>query len=194
MKKHKPSGSAIFMYIVIAVTVTIAVVCFALYYGNFYRSTAVLWTGIASFTIVYHFWGRIIMGNVTKLFKIDYNHWWFKQRTFEKTIYKLWGVKKWKSKALTYNPELFSLKDYTFEDIAKTMAKVEVDHWVNELISLSTIAFGFIWGNKWLFIITAIIAMLFDAQFIAIQRFNRPRILKVIELQKKKAEKKLNKA
>jgi len=174
------------MYIVIAIAVIIFTTCFILYYGGFYESAAVLWTGITAFTITYHFWGRLIMGNVTKLFSIDYNHWWFKERGFEKGLYKLLKVKSWKGKVLTYNPELFSLKDYSMEDIAKTMTKAETDHWINELISLSTLVFGLIWGEMWIFVLTAILAMLFDGQFIIIQRFNRPRVLKVIELQKKK--------
>ena len=82
MPNHKPSGSAIFMYIVIALAVAITVVCFTLYYGGVYKDSAALWIGVTAFTIMYHFWGRIIMGNVTKLFKIDYNYWWFKERSF----------------------------------------------------------------------------------------------------------------
>ncbi len=194
MVKHKPSGSAIFMYCVIAITVVLTVFCFVLYYGNIYKSSAILWIGVSAFTIMYHFWGRIIMGNVTKLFKIDYDHWWFKERGFEKGLYKFLRVKKWKGKALTYNPELFSLKDYSFEDIAKTMTKAETDHWINELISISTLLFGFIWGQMWIFVLTAAIAMLFDGQFIVIQRFNRPRVLKAIEIQKRKEKKKLHTA
>ena len=27
----------------------------------------------------------------------------------------------------------------------------EVDHWINEIISLTTILFGFIWGKTWIF-------------------------------------------
>ena len=190
MPKHKPSGSAIFMYIVIAVALTIAAICFVFYYGGHNENAIVLWIGVTAFTIMYHFWGRIIMGNVTKLFKIDYNHWWFKERGFEKGLYKLLKVKNWKGKVLTYNPELFSLKDYSMEDIARTMTKAETDHWINELISLSTLVFGLIWGEMWIFALTAVLAMLFDGQFIVIQRFNRPRVLKVIEIQNKKEERK----
>ena len=77
------------------------------------------------------------------------------------------------------------IKDYSLEEIANTMSKVEVDHWINEIISLSTLSFGLIWGNFWIFLLTAIIAMLFDAQFIVIQRFNRPRIVKLLEREKR---------
>ena len=130
MAKHKPSGSAIFMYCVIALAVVLSAVCFILYYKNIYHSSAVLWTGVTAFTIMYHFWGRIIMGNVTKLFKIDYRQMWFKEKGFEKSLYKTLKVKKWKDKALTYRPELFSLKDYSLEEIANTMSKAETDEYL----------------------------------------------------------------
>ena len=184
----KKSGPAIFMYSVIAIAIIISLVCFIIYYGNFYKNEVILWIGIISFTIMYHFWVRIIMGNVSKLFKkhIHYDHWWFKEKKFEKKLYEILKVKKWKGKALTYNPELFSFKDYSLEEIAYTMTKAEVDHWINEAISLSTLLFAIPWGNFWAFAITAIAAMIFDSQFIIIQRYNRPRLIKLIEKESKK--------
>lgn len=183
MKKSKKSGPAIFMYCVIAITAIISLFSFSLYYMNIYSNSTILWIGVTTFTIMYHLWLRIIMGNVTKLFNkhINYNQWWFKQRNFEKGLYNVLRVKKWKGRALTYNPELFSLKDNSLESIANTMVKAELDHWMNEIISLSTLLFSFIWGEFWIFAITAFIAMLFDAQFIVIQRFNRPRIIKILK-------------
>ena len=186
MEKAKKSGPAIFMYSVIAVMVTAAAACLGLYYGGRTESGAVLWTGIVAFMIVYHFWGRLIMGNVTKLFPINRNHWWFRQHFFEKKLYELLRVKKWKGKALTYNPELFSMKDRTLTEIADTMAKVEVDHWVNEVISLLSILFSLLWGQFWIFFATAVFAMIFDGQFIAIQRYNRPRVVRMIKRERKR--------
>ena len=122
------------------------------------------------------------MGNVTKLFKkhINYNQWWFKEKSFEKKLYKKLKVKNWKKKVLTYNPELFDLKQNSLEDIANTMVKSELDHWINEVISLTTLLFAIPWGEFWIFFITAVAAMLFDGQFIIVQRYNRPRVLKVL--------------
>jgi len=187
--KVKKSGPAIFMYCVIAITFITSIICFTLYYKNIHRNTVILWIGIVAFTIMYHLWVRIIMGNVSKLFKkhINYNKKWFKERKFEKGLYKLLRVKEWKGKALTYNPELYSLKDNSLEDIANTMCKSEVDHWINELISLSTLLFAIPWGNFGAFLITAIAAMIFDGQFIVIQRYNRPRVLNGIERRNKKS-------
>lgn len=191
MSKAKKSGPAIFMYCVIVTTLITSIICFYLYYANIHRNGAVLWTGITAFTIMYHFWVRIIMGNVSKLFKkhINYKQKWFQEKKFEKKLYKVLKVKEWKGKALTYNPESFSLKEHSLEEIANTMAKSEVDHWINEVISLSTVLFAIPWGMFWLFLVTAIAAMIFDSQFIIIQRYNRPRIVKILEKESRKEEK-----
>ena len=183
MSKSKKSGPAIFMYSVIVITLITSVTCFIIYYKNINNNKVILWTGITAFTIMYHFWVRIIMGNVSKLFKkhINYRQWWFKERKFEKKLYKTLKVKQWKDKALTYNPESFSLKEHSLEEILNTMAKSEVDHWINEAISVSTIFFAILWGELWIFAITAFAAMIFDSQFIIIQRYNRPRVIKVLE-------------
>ena len=184
--KHKISGPAAFMYCVIAVSLTVCAICFGLYYGKVYPNKAILWTGVVAFMIMYHLWVRIIMGNVSKLFNIRYSQAWFRQLPFEEKLYSFLKVKKWKDKALTYNPELFSLKDYSLEAVANTMAKAETDHWINELISLFSIPFALIWGQPWVFAVSAAAAMVFDGQFIVIQRYNRPRILRIMSKKSRK--------
>ena len=184
MPKQKKSGSAIFMYSVIALTVIVSVVCFVLYYGDKTENNTVLWVGIVSFMIMYHFWLRIIMGNVSKLFRINPESKWFQEKSFEKSLYRFLRVKKWKGKALTYNPESFSLEKHSLEEISAVMTKSETDHWINEIISLTSILFSLIWGEFQIFFITAIFAMIFDAQFIVIQRYNRPRVKRILQKQK----------
>ncbi len=182
-QKPRKSGSAIFMYCVIGLTLAISIAAFTLYYGNFYPSGVILWTGITAFTIMYHFWVRIIMGNVSKLFTIHRRQRWFRELPFEKKLYELLRVRYWKGKALTYNPESFSLQHHSLEEICNTMCKSEVDHWINQIISVTTVFFGLIWGELWIFALTAVIAMVFDAQFIVIQRYNRPRVLRLMKKQ-----------
>ena len=188
MGKTKKSGPAIFMYCVIGITLITSIICFYLYYGNVQKNETILLIGIVAFTIMYHFWVRIIMGNVSKLFRkhIKYNQWWFKERKFEKSFYKLLREKEWKGKALTYNPESFSLKEHSLEEIVNTMSKSEIDHWINEVISLSTLLFAIPWGEFWIFLVTAIVAIIFDSQFIIIQRYNRPRVMRILEKENKK--------
>ncbi|MBQ8409596.1 MAG: hypothetical protein IJY39_12120 [Clostridia bacterium] len=187
MSQRKKSGSAIFMYCVIGLTLLLSAMCFLLYYGGWIRHGVVLWTGITAFTVLYHFWLRIIMGNVTKKFKLHYSQWWFHERRFEKKLYKFLRVRRWKEKVLTYDPAAFSVENHSLEEIANTMTKAETDHWINELISVTTLFFAIPWGAFWIFLATAILAMLFDAQFIVVQRYNRPVVLRVIERKKQRA-------
>ena len=188
MKLFQTSGPALFMYTVIVCCLIASLVCFYVYYNAIFVNEFILWIGITTFTILYHFWGRIILGNVSKIFRrfISYKSWWFKERSFEKDLYEKLKVKKWKKNALTYNPEQFDLKENSLEELINTMTKSEVDHWINEIISVTTMFFGFIWKELWLaFIISAIAAMIFDGQFIVIQRYNRPRVLKILKKEKK---------
>lgn len=187
-EKKVKSGSALFMYIVIALMLIASAVAFLLYYGNYIPSSIVLWTGVTAFTVVYHFWGRILLGNLTKLFRIHHGQKWFHERGFERGLYRFLRVRKWKERVLTYDPDAYDVKKHTLEELANTMAKSETDHWVNELLSLSTLLFALVWGELWIFLLSAVLAMAFDAQFIVVQRYNRPRVLKLIERKKKRGE------
>ena len=187
MKLLNNSGPAIFMYSVIAICLVISSICFGFYYTGNTDSLVVFWIGMVTFTIMYHFWVRIIMGNVLKLFKkhITYKQYFFKEKKFEKKFYDLIKVKSWKDKVLTYAPQEFDLKENSLETVANNMAKAELEHWINSLISISTISFGFISNVFWPFIVSAIFAMAFETQFIVLQRYNRPRVVKIIEREEK---------
>ena len=192
MKLLNNSGPAIFMYSVIAICIIISSICLGCFYGGKIENKVVLWIGIVAFTIMYHFWVRIIMGNVLKLFKrhITYKQGFFREKKFEEKIYKLIRVKEWKDKVLTYAPAEFDLKENSLETVANNMAKAELDHWINSLISLSTISFGTIFNVTYLpFIISAIFAMVFETQFIILQRFNRPRVVKLLEREERNKDK-----
>ncbi|MBR3994101.1 MAG: hypothetical protein IKI97_02360 [Clostridia bacterium] len=189
MKDGKLSGPAIFMYSTVVIMIAVTLFSFVAYYDGYTDNGAVLWTGIVSFMIVYHFWTRLIMGALSKHWKIMYKHPFFKPLSFEKKLYKILRVRQWRDKVLTFNPDEFLLSKRTLPEIANTMAKAEVDHWVNEIISITAIFFSLIWGVFPIFFITSIMAMLFDAQFIVVQRFNRPKIARLIEGKEKKRQK-----
>lgn len=179
MNKTKLSGPAIFMYSAILLTFLLSAVCLSIYYSGANDSELVLWIGIVAFMILYHFGLRIFMGDVTKRMEINYMHPWFKRRSFEKKLYKLLRVRSWKDRVLTFEPENYDFEKRTLEQLATTMAKSELDHWINEVISLTSILFIFLWGCPPAFIITAVLAMLFDGQFIIVQRYNRPIVLRL---------------
>lgn len=180
MKKKKISGAAVFMYSSIALTAIIAAVFLYLYYSEVYKNGVSFWVGVVSFMVLYHFGLRIFMGEVTKRFNFNYNHPWFKQRSFEKKLYKLLKVRKWKDKVLTFDPDAYDYKNRTLEQLATTMAKSETDHWINEVISLTSILFFLAFGHLPALVISAVAAMIFDAQFIVVQRYNRPIVLRLM--------------
>ena len=186
MKRKKLSGPAVFMYSSIALTAICAAVCFALYYSGALCSSALLWAGIISFMILYHFGLRILMGNVTRYIRIDCNSLLFRQKPFEKGLYKLLRVRKWKDKVLTFDPASFDFENRTPLQLAQTMTKSELDHWINEIISVLSILFALIWGCLPACLLSALAAMLFDAQFIIVQRYNRPIVLRLMGRQDRK--------
>ena len=194
MKKPKKSGAALLIDIIIEICTILFVFCFIVYYTGYFKNDVVLYTGVTAFTIVYQLGLRLLFGVLTNSFKdkLTTKQFLFKERKFEKKLYATLKVKKWKKRALTYDPEAFNLRKNTKKQVLQTMLKSELDHWINELISLSTLAFALIWGEFGIFLVTCILAMLFDAQFILIQRFNRPRVERLIEKENKiKGKKKI---
>ena len=189
----KKSPVAIFIDGVTLTTFLVSVASFVLYYSKVLPSDILLWVGIVAFMIMYHLGLRIFFGEITKHVKINYKQRFFKPLFFESSLYKLLRVRQWKDRALTYDPDAFSPKKHSWEEIANTMSKSEVDHWINEVISVISILFSLLWGEFYIFLITAVLAMLFDAQFILIQRYNRPLVIRHMEKKAKLLEKRAKK-
>lgn len=189
MKTSTLSGPAIFMYASIALMAALTIVFFTLYYANVLHTDLIMWCGIVSFMILYHFGLRILFGEFTKKLNIDYKHPFFSKKSFENKIFEILKVRKWKDKVLTFDPASYDFKNRTPKQLATTMCKSEIDHWINEAISVFSILFALLWGQLWIFLLTALLAMAFDAQFIIVQRYNRPHVIKLIELKENKTKK-----
>ena len=189
MKNDKKSGPALVIDIIIIVSTILSALCFVLYYGNIFTKTPVLWAGICTFVIFYQMFLRIFMGKITKHIKINRQSFWFKEKPFEKKLYGILRVRKWKDKVSTYDPDAFSREKHSWDEIASAMTKAELDHWINEIISLFGMSFSLIWGKPFLFITVSLFAMLFDAQYIVLQRFHRPKAEKIIKAEKRKLHK-----
>lgn len=186
MKNNKKSEPALVIDIIITASGVISALCFMLYYGNILAKTPVLWIGIAAFVIFYQLFFRIFMGKITKHIKINRQSFWFKEKPFEKKLYRFLRVRTWKDKVSTYDPDAFSREKHGWDEIASAMTKAELDHWINELISLFGMSFSLLWGKSYLFITVSLAAMLFDAQYIVLQRFHRPKAEKIINAEKRK--------
>ncbi len=135
-------------------------------------------------TTCYHFAMRLVVGTcVDKVMRnrANYHASWFIQRGWEAKLYRLLRVKQWKSHFPTYDPSLFDTKLHTMDEIAQATCQAEIVHEIIVLLSflplLATIPFGAFPA----FLITSLAATCFDTVFVIMQRFNRPRLIKLIQ-------------
>lgn len=150
--------------------------------GSFFLSMAITFG-----TVCYHFSMRLAVGFAVKgLIKkpLDHHAWWFTPKSFEKTLYQLLRVKKWKDFMPTYRPEDFSLKIHTLEEIIQTMCISEIVHEIIAVFSFLPLFMVIPFGEPAVFLITSVLAGGFDMTFVIIQRYNRPRLARMVERKK----------
>lgn len=113
----------------------------------------------------------------------DYRRRWFQEKIWEPGLYRRIQVKQWKEtmKAFTYAPEEFSPKHHSREEIIENMCHAEAVHTLIVALSFSSLLFAIPFGAFWVFLITAIGAALFDLCFVIMQRYNRPRLVRLLE-------------
>ena len=120
---------------------------------------------------------------------LDYRHWLYRERSWERggQIYDdIFRVKRWKGKlpyggALfqqEFNMQRFSSKkrDYV-EQWLKESCRAELCHWVAMLPAL----LFYLWNPLWLWLVMILYAACFNAIPIIVQRYNRPRLLHLLE-------------
>ncbi len=133
-------------------------------------------------TIFYHLGIRLLIGflyNVRMKNQADYTKKWYQIHTWENKLYKLLNVKSWKNKMPTYNPQSFSNKKHTWNEIAQAMCQSELVHETNVIFSFVPIIATKWFGSFYVFFITSICGAIFDLIFVIMQRYNRPRVIKI---------------
>lgn len=139
---------------------------------------------IISGTTAYHFWMRLFVGPICSCIminKADYKRRWFREKKWEKSLYKRLGVKKWKNKMPTYEPDMFDTSKHSLDKIARSMCHAELVHEICFVLSFVPIFFIPMFGAPAAFIITSIVSACVELAFVIMQRYNRPRILKIYE-------------
>ena len=135
-------------------------------------------------TFLYHFAMRLTVGHVIDRVmgnRADYTKPWYQLRNFEGEVYKALGVKKWKGNMPTYQPTLFDPKLHSWDEIAQAMCQAEIVHEVIIPLSFLPLFFVPLFGSFWAFFITSVLSALFDSSFAIMQRFNRPRVVALME-------------
>jgi hypothetical protein len=125
---------------------------------------------------------RLIIGKLI-WHNFNYKNFWFRPKKFENKFYKAIKVKKWKDKMPSYNPEGYLITVTSLDEIIETMCRNEVIHEFIALLSYVPLLFTLFAGEFWVFFVTSIIASLFDLIFVILQRYNRPRLIRLKEKQ-----------
>ena len=158
------------------------VVCLPIFVftGNDILEIVTITVGIA----LYHFAMRLFIGSVVNLImknKADHNSIWFREKRFENKLYKLMRVRKWKKYLPTYSPVTFDTTQKTVKEIVGATCQAEIVHEIIMVLSLMPIALIPLLGGAAAIIITSFLSMLIDLTFVILQRYNRPKFIRVME-------------
>lgn len=159
--------------------------------GIAYRRTGngVLFSLAITFgTAFYHFAVRLAVGlgiDARYHNHMDYTKSWFQEKSFEPKLYQKMRVKRWKKRLPTFTPEEFDLKRRSAEEIVRATCQSEVVHEVNMVLSFVPVAFSVRFGSLGVFLLTSCAAFVFDGVFVVLQRYNRPRLLRLLKKQRR---------
>ena len=119
---------------------------------------------ITTGTVFYHIAIRLLIGQVFDRFLpngVSYRNPWFQPAPWEKTIYEKLRVKRWKNKMPTYTPIEFQSTAHSWKSIVP-------------------IFFSLWLGAFPVFAVTSVLAAGYDLLFVILQRYNRPRVLRLV--------------
>lgn len=130
----------------------------------------------------YHFLMRLLVGKIldkTLHNSVDYTKKWFIEKPFEKSLYKMIRVKKWKKYMPTYENDYFDIKKHSIAEIIGASCQAEIVHEVIMIFSFLPIILTIWFNSSAVFVITSVLAALFDSVFVIMQRYNRPRLIRL---------------
>ena len=172
------------MILLTLISLIILSVSGTIYY--FTRNQAIFSVAVTFGTIFYHFAMRLAVGyfiNAKYHNRMDYTKKWFTQKSFEQKLYKIIKVKEWKKHLPTFDPQNFDLRNRSAADIVQVTCQAEVVHEVNMILSFVPVLFSVRFGSIEVFLLTSCAAFLFDGIFVMIQRYNRPRLIRLMRKQ-----------
>jgi len=149
----------------------------------------ILAAAITTGTTAYHFGMRLAVGYLLPKmteYDFDYRKPWFQPRHWESALYNKLNVKRWKGQLPTYAPEQFSMKDNSLHRIIQNMCGAEIVHEIIMLLSFLPLLTVPVFGSFPVFLITSLLAAMYDGIFVMAQRYNRPRLVRIYEKQEAK--------
>lgn len=105
----------------------------------------------------------------------------FVQKSLKKKLYRFLKVKKWKKHAVTAIPEQFDTKTLPLEIIVKNMIQAELVHIIIIFAVLLPVLFAQKTGYPYLVMAGSIFSALWDMQYVILQRYNRPKVVRLMK-------------
>lgn len=173
--KKKMILTTVFLFISFAISLPIFVAT-----GNAIVEIITITVGVT----LYHFAMRLAVGIIVNLImknQANHNSIWFREKSFEKKFYNLLRVRKWKKYIPTYSPDTFDTNQKTVKEIVGATCQAEIVHEVIMVLSLLPITVIPVLGGAAAVIITSFLSMLIDSVFVILQRYNRPKLVRIME-------------
>ena len=142
-------------------------------------------------TLTYHIVVRIIIGESFKYLKrnrANLTNPWYRTNRCEQELQKKLKVRHWKDKLPTYDTEAFDPRQHSWTEIAQAMCQSELVHECCAVASLLPILMIPYLGHPVFFLLSSVLPSLIDLSFVMVQRYNRPRVMKVIEKEERLKE------
>ena len=153
----------------------------------FYEKTAygpALSLAITFGTVSYHLVMRLLVGGAFQAVmqnRADLRKRWYRVGRREMAVYEALKVKRWKRRMPTYDNALFDPRLHTWDEVAQAMCQAELVHETIALLSFLPIAAGLRFGAYPVFIVTSVLSAGYDLLFVMMQRYNRQRIMVLLE-------------
>lgn len=179
------SGKKNTLYIISVSLIVLMFVFMALFVRS--KNGVMLVFGVIMLNAAYQVITRLLVGTICEgVFEngIDSSAEWFKTGESEERLYSFLGIKRLKRNLPKFERTDFSLTRQSIQDIIDTGCEIEAEHEINILVSMLGVLFAIPFGETWVFVIFAVAAVLYDLLFIAVQRFNRPR-LETVQLKRR---------
>lgn len=120
---------------------------------------------------------------VQAVFKKNFNYrsFWFRQKGFEQTLYRVIKVKIWKSKIVSYDKSEYLFSKHTPLEVIMNMCHAEIVHEVIAVASYLSVLLGLLVDHYLIFLVSSFCFSLCHLVFVFVQRYNRPRVVRIHE-------------
>lgn len=179
------SGKKNTLYIISVSFIVLMFVFMALFVQS--KNGVMLVFGVIMLNAGYQVITRLLVGTICEgVFEngVNSSTEWFKTSEAEERLYDFLGIKYLKRNLPKFERTDFSPTRQSLQDIIDTGCEIEAEHEINIAVSMLGILFVIPFGQAWVFVVFAVGAVLYDLLFIAVQRYNRPR-LETVQLKRR---------